>query len=400
MRAEFAPVITVAGEVLDSSNVGLPLKIQHGRSGTSSQPDAPVATFIWADPVLPFTMGAEVVITLELPAVGTYATWGSSSAVWGDILTTWDGSTLTSTTRFTGNVVALVANELDGDVYEWEITAKGVQARLGFNQIDISRPAETDIERVQAIGQAAGVPVTVIGTDATPLLADTIFKSALSALHELAGWTGGLVAQDRDGNMVYGTPGHRAIPPVAVLPAKAILDGVVWETTADDVLNHIVVKFGDPETQNTYTDTDSQQTWGYRHVEISTKIADGAAADVFGNTVLIRHRQPFYTMSQLLVSSEDITKEQHWTVNALGVSAGVILPIEVTPAPISNVAVWTVEGWEETWNDPGIQRFQVAVSDRARWGSYVLRTWEQMAVEDWQHWLDNGTWLDLMASTT
>ena len=35
-----------------------------------------------------------------------------------------------------------------------------------------------------------------------------------------------------------------------------------------------------------------------------------------------------------------------------------------------------------------------------RWGSFVLRAWEQMAVEDWQHWLDNGTWLDLMASTT
>ena len=384
------------GAELPASSIGLPLQIRHGRSGTDTQPDASQLTFIWAEPDLPIAGGSLVDVFLDLPQGGTHAAWGAPDVPWGSPGYTWEGATVATAQRFAGRVSDVTAVELDGQVIEYEITCIGTLAELGRIPITISRPAETDVERVLAIGVAAGVTVHVIGGDPVNLTADNIDKDALSALHEVAGWTGGLIFQGRDGSVFYGTRSHREGPAQSIIPADAILDGIQWSTTVQDILNHVVVTFGDPQTQNTYRDDDSIAQWGFKHVEVSTKLLGDQEADEFGQTILARRRTPFWTMPGIVVHSLDCTPAEHYDVNLLAISMGVILPIQNTPAPIGvgDVEVWTVEGWVETWEDPNDQVLQISVSDRQRWGAYALNRWSFQAGEDWQFWLDNGSWLE------
>jgi len=392
------PVITVAGSVLDPGSVALPLEISHGRSGTSTQPDAPTASFTWLGETVPFGLGDPAQITLELPAGGTSATWGDPAVTWADLGYTWDGSALNVVPRFTGDVAALVAIESDGVVSGWEVGLVGTLAKLGTVPISYQAPAgQTDTERVQEIGRRAGYPITIVGPPAgLPLAADGIDRDALSALHEICSWTGGILFQGRDGEIYYGTSDHRATAAQSYLPAGAILDGVEWATTYGDVVNHVVVMFGDPQTQNTYRDDDSIEQWGFRHVEITTKLQNQSDADAFGNTVLLRRRQPFWTMPGVVTNSEDLTDAEYWESNLITFSSGVIVPVPVEPGPTGNVAVWTAEGWQEVWDTPYNQRFQFALSDRDRWGSYVLRRWDAVALETWDYWTAYS-WLQQLA---
>lgn len=384
------------GVELPASSIGLPLTIRHGRSGTDTQPDAPELTFIWAQQDLPLTGGNIVEVFLDLPQSGTHGAWGSPDIPWGSPGYTWTGSTMAASQRFKGRVTDVRAVESNGVVYEWEIRCTGTLADLGRKPIDISRPAETDVERVMAIGAAADVTVNIVGGDPVNLTADNIAKDALGALHEVAGWTGGMIAQGRDGSIFYGTRSHREGPAQAYIPAGAILDGIQWDTTTRDILNHIVVTFGDPQTQNTYRDDVSIAQWGFRHVEISTKLLGDQEADEFGQTVLARRRDPFWTMPGIIVHSLDCSPAEHYDVNLLSISMGVILPVQNAPAPIGpgDVEVWTVEGWVEQWSDPKDQVLQISVSDRQRWGAYALNRWSGQVVEDWQFWLDYGSWLE------
>lgn len=384
------------GVELPASSIGLPLVIQHGRSGTDTQPDAPQLRFIWCEPTLPLTGGNLVEVFLDLPTGGTHTAWASPDVPWSSPGYTWEGAQMGVSQRFKGRVSDIQAVEQDGNIWEWDITCTGVQAELGRKPINISRPAETDVERVQAIAAAAEVPVMIIGGDPVNLTADNIAKDALGALHEVAGWTGGLVWQGRDGTLMYGTRSHREGPAQSIIPAGAIVDGIQWATTVRDVVNHCVVTFGEPQTQNTYRDDASIAQWGFRHVEISTKLLGESEANEFGNTIIARRAQPFWAMPGIYVNSLDCSVAEHYDVNLLAVSMGVILPIQTSPAPIGvgDVEVWTVEGWIETWSTPSNQQLQIAVSDRQRWGAYALNRWSEQVLHDWQFWLDNGTWLE------
>ena len=71
-----------------------------------------------------------------------------------------------------------------------------------------------------AIAQEAGVVVNIAGQPSLTLAADTIDQSALSAIQQVCSWTGGLFWQDKDGEYVYGTSGHRAGTSDTTLPAS------------------------------------------------------------------------------------------------------------------------------------------------------------------------------------
>jgi hypothetical protein len=55
--------------------------------------------------------------------------------------------------------------------------------------------------------------------------------------------TGGLFWQARDGSYWYGTSNHRDKATDWVLPAKAILDGLEWEMSTEQILNHLTVRY-------------------------------------------------------------------------------------------------------------------------------------------------------------
>lgn len=394
------PVVTANGTPLDPSNVILPLVIRHGRSGTDTQPDAPSCTFTWRGASTPFTRGDPIVVDLDLPVAGSHAAWGDPVVQWTDLGHTWSGAPIGTVRRFSGVVVAIQAREDDGDVTEWTVNAVGIQNRLGYVNIRTTRPAETDVERVAAICATAGVPFAVFGSDTVDLLPDEINRDALSAVHEICSWSGGMLFNGKDGTLYYGTAQHRDTDAAAVLAPSAVLDGVAWDTTTADIVNHVVVTYGDPETQNTYQDATSQGRWGFRHVEVSTKLATQVEADEFGNTILVRRKAPFWVMPGVLVRSDVCTDAEYWEANLLSVSMGVLLAVPPEPGPVAGTPdVWTVEGWVETWDRHDMQRLQIAVSDRARWGSYALRRWSDMALDPWSYWAANYSWLTLLTET-
>lgn len=396
MSTRPAPTITIGGTALDPSKVALPLEIVHGRSGSATQPDAPTCGFTYmGSQTPPFLIGDRVEITLSLSSAGTSAAWADQVVTWGDPVWSWNGGSLGNTPRFTGRVALVVALESGGDVVEWTIGCVGTQAALGRTPIDISRPREFEQDRAQAIADAAGIPITFVGTSTIEVEADAILKDALSALHELAGWTAALVWQDKDGSMVYGFANHRATQPTAVLPSSAIVDGVEWDASYLEVVNHIVVKWGDPETQNTYRDDESIARWGYQHVEVSTKLAKESDVDELGFTILARRADPYWVMPGVLINSMDCDDAEYWEANTAKVGLGLLVDIPTTPGPVGKTAdTWNVEGWVEVWDTADNQRLQLFLSDRQRWGAYALRKWSDQVLQPWSHWQQGYTWLE------
>lgn len=217
--AGFPVTLRVDGTAINKCAVALPLTITHGRSTINQQPDSPTCEFTWLGSDLPAGMepGAEVTVTAS-----------------------------TSGLRFKGHITLLKAIEEGGVVASYEVTAVGDQANLGRINVLLSRPEETDAERVTAIATAAGVPINIVGTASVTLSADSIDRDALSALHEVCESSGGLLWQDRTGAMNYGTPGHRDGSATEVLPCSAILDGVEWSNDTDLIVNHVTAKWREP----------------------------------------------------------------------------------------------------------------------------------------------------------
>lgn len=393
-----APHIKANGVELDAASIAMPLVITHGRTNMGVQPDAPTASFTWLGTTCPIAIGDTIEILLDLPVAGTHRTWGDANANWGSLGISWSGAEISRVPRFTGKVATVQALEAAGDVQEWAVGCVGHQAGLGAVLVNLNRPAESDHDRVRAICAAAGIPVSIVGLVENQLLPDSIYRDALGALQEVAAWTAGLIWQSRDGTMVYGTPDHRTGPAQGILPESATLDGVEWDQGITQIVNHLVVTFGDPETQNTYRDDDSIAQWGFRHAEQSTKLALEQDADIFGQTIIIRRAQPYWSMPGVVVNSIDCTDSEYWQLNSLAVGVGVLIPIPAEPGPIGTQTTWTVEGWQEVWDTPDNQRFQFALSDRVRWGAYALRRWTGMAEHDYAYWVP-FTWLQALSDT-
>ena len=105
--------VVLDGQELPGSSIGLPLVIQHGRSGTDSQPDSPKLTLVWCEETAPFEAGLVVDVFLDLPTAGTHTTWGSPTAPWGSPGHTWLGATVGVSQRFHGRVTDVTAVEQD-----------------------------------------------------------------------------------------------------------------------------------------------------------------------------------------------------------------------------------------------------------------------------------------------
>ena len=230
---------------IDPHNVALPLEITMGRAGTTLMPDAPTCSFDWLGAEPPFILGTVISITLELPVhTADKATWGDPVTPWGDPLHTWDGEQIGIVDRFRGYITDLTAYESDGEVYAWKVHCTGVAALLGQTPVRLGRPAETDVQRIQAIAAAAGVPVAIVGNDPVNLIADNIETDALNAMQEICDSSGGIVIQLRNGVIAYGTRGHRDVDATRTIPDSVILDGIEWYQNVNELLNHVVVKFG------------------------------------------------------------------------------------------------------------------------------------------------------------
>lgn len=385
------PAAQWAPRDLDNCRIALPVTIQHGRSGVDTQPDAPTCTFTYTDQYPPTSLGDSI----EVEVSGQPGElWTDPGVLWTDPDVSWLG-TRGKSLRFRGYITDLRAVEVAGRIVAWAVQATGEQARLGRIPIDISRPAESDAQRVQAIAAAAGVPITVLGSTSIDLVADNIRRDALGALHEVCATAGGLLWQARDGSMVYGTLNRHEAMPQWRLTCNLILDGVQWRHTTDEIVNHVTVEWG-PEssrTQDTYRDDDSIAKWGYRHADVGTMCATSDDAALLGLIVLGKRAQPRWVMPGVVALRDQATAAQWAQVAALGVGHTALIDIETAPAATPGaITSWTVEGWVETWASEG-RRIQLALSEY-RLG--VPIPWSTADDHSWRHWADTASWLTAM----
>jgi hypothetical protein len=304
-------------------------------------------------------------------------------------------------TRFRGRITEVQAVETGGLVTEWLVSAVGDQARLGRIQVVLERPAEPDTARAAAILQSAGLPHRVEGQPRVVLGADTINRDALSALHEVTGSSGGLLFQDRDGTIVYrgdvGAPG-----PTLVLPCSALGDGIDWTQSVTQIINHVTVTWREgvpPDTtehQWTISDAPSIAGHGVWHADAPTICATQADAATLGAHILARWAQLRWVVPDVVLFPSLLPGAEYRAVQALDVGSVLLVPVDPEPnATPGELAAWVLEGWVEEWSTrpPWGHRIQLALSDsRLR---NVLRTWDEVALESWDHWAQ-GTWLDML----
>lgn len=384
--------VHVQGVPLDTCQVLMPLEIVHGRSGVVNQPDAPTCSFTWDGDTAPVGLGESVQV-FEAVAFEA-ASWADPDVSWADPAALWGGGAETLVPRFAGYVDSLTAQELGGPVVGWGVACVGFEAALGYRTISISRPAELDTVRVVQIGLNAGIAVTPVG-DPGITLAAQVYEDvdALSALHEVCASTGGLLWQDRAGNVLYGTAHHREHLDARTLECDVISDGLEWQQSVDDILNDVTAKWATGET--TFTDTASTaQIWGTRHADVTTTALAEEDAEQLAQLILRRRAWPYWSSPSVLVYADALDKSGTAAVAGIEVSSGVLLPLPIgQPGPVpSDLSLGVVEGWVETWDTAG-HTIQYAVSDAARWNDIRLRTWAEVATETWAYWAA-GDWSD------
>lgn len=391
----FSVFVRVAGVDLDHCNVALPLEIVHGRSTTIVQPDAPTCSFTFLGDTPPGAVGDTVEVEVAGAADGE---WSDPDVLWTDVNVSWQGIVGRSL-RFTGHIESLRAVEVKGQIAAWTVDAIGPQARLGRIPVLLSRPEETDVDRVAAIAADAGVTVQIVGAAGPTLVADNIDRDALSALHEVAASSGAIVWQQRDGTITYGTMYRHDVMPQWRIACPMVLDGVEWTRESSPVVNHITVIYsieqGPPpaafnEQQETFRDDASIAEWGYRHLDITTLCADLADATLLATAVLARRAQPRWVMPGVVVLRDKATDAEWVPVAQLDFGHTALIDVEQTPTPTPGLMTpWTVEGWVETW-EPAGRRIQLALSEH---NLGVPRSWDDAQQENWQFWASNHSWL-------
>ena len=393
--------VTIGGQPVDNATVPRPLTIRHGRATTATQPDAPTCELTWWGEEFPGQLGDTVAVSLTIVGTGPEwvydaadnYTWDSPDFVYDNLWAAPAGP------RFVGRILQLVAAETHGHVTEWRAVCLGGQADWGHTAVLVSRPPETDIQRVQGIAAAAAAPVTVLGADTVTLAADVVDRTALDGWQQVCASSGGLIWQARDGRMMYGAADHRRTDPVGVLPASEIVDGLDWALDVDSVLNHLTVSWG-PEgsqTQNTHTDAASITRWGQRHADVPTLAAAQPDADQLALLILARRSAPYWVMPAVLVDVTAAPRPVQHLIAGLDVGSIILAPIPVAPAPTpaTEYGAWLVEGWVEVAADDGHTYLQLYLADAARWAQTRLRTWAEARTYTWAQ-EKTGSWLDAL----
>ncbi len=394
------PSVLVNGVEADPSKVVMPITIKHGRSSPDKQPDAPTATLIWKSPVWAPVLGDTIEVRANI--VGIEAPlWDDPLVHYDDSRVTYDGLWIAWISRFVGTVTDAEAQEWKGLPGHVRVTAVSKQADLGRTGVLLDQPVESDVARVQAIAADAGVAIEIVGNPGPNLAPDTVDKDALGALHEVTNSSGGLVWTKQDGSLVYGTADHRGIgEPVAALPAHAIISGLKWQTSVDDLVNRVTMTYGpeNAQTQKTIQDDLSVNTYGQRYRKVSTMLNTEEDALYTAAVILGRRAWPYWGMSDILMDSEHVNNDVDAMTTALllKVSDAIYLPIPPDPGPAGEMAEWIVEGWSEEWPESDHLTLQFAVSDRVRFALTTLRLWIDAQPQTWQEELDRGAWLNAL----
>jgi hypothetical protein len=187
-----------------------------------------------------------------------------------------------------------------------------------------------------------------------------------------------------------------------MIPCDAIGDGVDWTQSVTRVINHVTVTWreGTPpdttEHQWTMRDDGSVAAHGLWHADAATLCSTQTDAAQLGSYILGRWRDLRWQVPDVVVYPELLNDPDAAQLAMRQVGDVVLLPIDPDPNPTpGNLTAWVIEGWVEEWGNgtPAGHVRQFAVTDSGL--RNVLRSWDEVALDTWDHWAQ-GTWLDML----
>ena len=339
------------------------VSIRHGRDDTTAQPDASTVTLdmSWLNSVdvLPSVVeiGAGLFVDVEYPP-GSGSLFRRFAGRITDVALGWEDAERETPEHVTG-----------------QIMGAGYIADLGVRVVgDAPFPQELDGARVARILSLAGI--TTSGATSDPgtvqiLARDVDSQPALDVAQGTAQSAGGMLWQDRNGNVQYADAEHRRGTGVSVaLDACDVLVSPAWLRNKDGLVNSVSIGYGPtPEgsEQPRYVASraDSINRYGTYALSVATELAALADATAMGSLLLTRNASPVWILAELPLDMGGIDAER--TALILGLDVHDL--IQVTGLPVAGSAPTTatlwVEGWAETLSY-GVHEFTLGVSGYCR----------------------------------
>jgi hypothetical protein len=222
------------------------------------------------------------------------------------------------------------------------------------------------------------------------------------AFASLAGRTGCLLWQARNGDLVFELPSWRASLAGSRrngwprLAASAVAADVTWRQSPADVVNDMTVAWnvhdvdGWRTREETVTDAASVAAHGRRHVGLESLWLSPAVAQRHANRIVERWRDALHDVSAVRVDSRRLSPADAATFAAwLNPSQPIILPLSPDmPASVVDDA-WLIEGYREDISGDGYV-WTLSLSPvarygwrRATWQDWRAMTWQQLAARSW-----------------
>lgn len=380
------------------------VSVVHGRSDTTSQPDASAATVDFTateddDPAVwaLVDIGAVVRLVFILPDETVVDRFLGRVT---DLSLAWDDAGTETPNTGIGQLVAT-----------------GLLADLGRRVVGTADyPQELDGARVSAVFTDSGLPFEPIDVD--PGTVEIVAREAnpseaLGVAHEAAESAGGMVWQTRAGAIAYADSEHRRGAVVGLtLDACDMLVTPQWRRDLSGLVNEVTVGFGTADENYTAESASSLAKWGPYARTYDTELAEEADATAMGNLLLLRNSSPVWVLSAIPVDVPSLTAEGYGDL--LGLDVGSLIELTGLPAigtAPTSMAAW-VEGWSERWAY-GVHEVELVVSDYCRtappvewdevdttttWDSYGTGTWDEASCGGYQPLPDLGRWMDVPAS--
>jgi hypothetical protein len=361
------PVVMVRDAEVPCGIIALPMRITHGRSDFTVQPDPP---------------------SLAMVVLGR-VDWQRNDPV---------SVTVGGRVRFSGFIDGLTTDYV-GTRFITKVDAVGWLAKAGNIRPSIPpRPVENDAARVGAFMATVlqAYPTAQIRTQGTPTV-DLIPQdvdgghSVLDLVHDICLSTGGLIWQARDGGVVYGTANHRSGEKAEHLIEECdILDGVQWVKNSSTLVNRVRVNWGprpaDNSDRSVHVDEDaaSVQQEGPKEATIDSMLNDVTDATLLANLILFRRAKAYWNLpSGIQVQTRNMGTTEYLSFLDIDISDEVALRVARQPMPLAaSMVEWVVEGWVEEWNvdtDGLYHVVQMSLSDRQRFGLTGIRTVGELA---------------------
>lgn len=309
--------------------------IHHGRSDPDAQPEASSCTgeFITEIPLANLAIGTPIVIR---------AAFGS----------------VTASPRFDGFITDVRLGWRDPDTVVGQFTAVTGLADMGRRIIgDAPWPSELDGARVARAIQLAGVRTNSTRNDpgvVAILARDVDAQPALDVATEAAVAGGGILWNDRAGQVQYADAEHRRNTPISVeLTACDLPMSVEWDQNLDGLVNDVRIRYGlapdggeQPEVHAwNQPSIDARGLFG---ASLSTVIAGSADATKRADYIVARQAVPIWAFVGSALQLDTRFMPAALIEKLLGLEVHDLVHLTGLPesSPYTSALLW-VEGWVE-----------------------------------------------------